>query len=472
MLQQIITYLPLLTIGMGIMHLVLLYINGVRTAKTYASTSRTWLLISVLCQLSLNMENMTNTYFTYNAYNLLFILWLAISIYIMLVLSSSWFVSVQRTGCRYNMLILSAYACLCVMLETINIGILMITYIIWTIISYALIKINYEKQIIESGRRYLIISCCIIVLSILSGIYVLKGAEHYNYTDVATLFTDKTINLPMFLAIMGIFMPILYAVNIAPFHIMAEEKQSRSILPVAHYFAIIPMIAFFAVLLKINQIFYPILGAHLTSAYQILAIISIIFGAIGANARINLHRICAYSTVFHMGIVLLLISLATPIAIETAFIYLLIYLTALGTVYTVCYNLRSHGEYLSAVSSLAGLAENRPYATGALLVGLFSMMGLPPLSGFLGQLNVFYELLNKEEYLTLLTVIICLLLIIRSYLSIIMTVYFEKKIKSFDTENKYVVLCSMLYILVVIGLTFNPLDIFERIKDMFNVIFL
>ena len=142
----------------------------------------------------------------------------------MFVLSSSWFVSVQRTGCRYNMLILSAYACLSIMLETINIGILMITYIIWTIINYALLKINYEKQIIESGRRYLVISSCIMVLGILSGIYIFKGAEHYNYTDVATLLTDKVINLPIFLAIMGVFMPILYAVNIAPFHIMAEEK--------------------------------------------------------------------------------------------------------------------------------------------------------------------------------------------------------------------------------------------------------
>ena len=473
MIQQIITYLPILTICIGIMHLVLLYINDIQTAKTYASTARTWLLISVLCQILINMQNTTHTYFEYNAYNLLFALWAGISVYIMLLLSSSWFVSVQRTGCRYNILILGAYACLYIMLETVNMGLLMAIYIIWTIINYALLKINYEKQIIESGRRYLIISGCIISLSILSGIYIgFLGEVQYSYANMAMIFADKDINLPIFLAIMGLFVPIFYALNIAPFHIMAEEKQSRSILPVAHYFAIIPMITFFAILLKINQIFYPILGTHLTSTYKILALISIIFGAIGANARINLHRICAYSTIFHMGIVLLLISLATSIAIETAFIYLLIYLTALGAIYAVCYNLRSHGEYLSAISSLAGMAENRPYATGALLVGLFSMMGLPPLSGFLGQLNVVYELLNQEKYLILLTVIICILLIIRAYLGIIMTVYFAKKVKSFDAENKHVLLCSMLYILAVIGLTFNPFHIFEHIKDMFNVIFL
>lgn len=473
MLQQIIAYLPNLIICMGIMHLMLLYVNGIQTAKTYASTARTWLLFSLLCLILINENNIAIPYLEHNAYTLLFMLWSGISMYLMLILSSGWFVSIQRTGCRYNMLILAAYICINIMLETINIAVLMIGYIIWTIINYALLKINYEKQTTENGKRYLIISGVIIGLSVLSMIYIRwQGLENYDYANISVWLANKELSLPLFLAVMGVLMPMFYAMNIAPFHIMAEEKQSRSILPVAHYFAIIPIIVFFAVLLKINQIFAPILGTHLTAVYQILAIISIIFGAIGTNARMNLHRICAYSTVFHIGIVLLLVSLGSSQAIETAFIYLLIYLTALGAIYAVCYNLRSHGEYLSSISSLAGIAENRPYATGALLVGLFSMMGLPPLAGFLGQLNVVYDLLNQEAYLILLVVIISLLLIIRAYLSIIMTVYFEKKIKSFDTENKYVLLCSTLYILAVIGLTFNPFHIFEHIKDMFNVIFL
>ena len=473
MLQQIFTYLPTIALLMGMAHLVLLYMNGTQTAKTYASTARIWLLAAILCQIVINEQNISTAYFVHNAYNLLFILWVGISIYIILLLSGSWFVSSQRTGCRYSILLLCAYICLNIILGTRHIGILMSGYIALTVVNYALFKINYEKQFVESSKRYLIISICIIFLGALSGVYLyIEGAKQFNYSDIAAVFSQNGINLVAFLAAMGIFVPVLYALNVAPFHIMAEEKQSRSILPVAHYFALIPMIAFFAILLKLNQLFYPIYGNHLTSAYKILALLSIIFGAIGANARINLHRICAYSTIFHIGIVLLLISLATPEAIETAFIYLFIYLTALGELYTVCYNLRSHGEYLSSISSLAGMAENRPYATGALLVSLFSMMGLPPLSGFLGQLNVVYELLHQESYLTLLTTMICILLIIRAYLGVIMTVYFEKKTKSFDAENKYVLMCTMLYVLAIIGLTFNPFHIFEHIKDMFNVILL
>ena len=156
----------------------------------------------------------------------------------------------------------------------------------------------------------------------------------------------------------------------------------------------------------------------------------------------------------------------------TAFIYLFIYITALESIYMVFYSLKSHGEYLSSVTSLSGLAKSRPYTSGAFLVGLFSMISLPPLAGFLGQLDVVYELVKNEQYGSLAVILVCMLLLAKSFLNIIKTIYFDQKMKLFDVENKYALLYTWIGSIAILILMFNPCHIMEKMKDMFYVLFL
>lgn len=72
-----------------------------------------------------------------------------------------------------------------------------------------------------------------------------------------------------------------------------------------------------------------------------------------------------------------------------AFVYLFVYTLSLNGGYLVFYSLKSHGEYLAATTSLSGLAETRPYTTGALLVSLFSMIGCRRWPGLRGSLALF-----------------------------------------------------------------------------------
>jgi NADH-quinone oxidoreductase subunit N len=393
--------------------------------------------------------------------------------YIILQFSASYFAGLKRTGCRFNMLLLAAAGCLNLLLSANDLSILLSCSIILMIIHFGFLKINYEKKPTETAKRYLIISSVIFILALLSLTYIYHSTmEQTNYTNVAILLSSQEKTPLIFIAIMGLFMPFLYGLNIVPFHILSEEKTSKSILPSAHYFAIILPIVCWGVFIKLTQIITPTYEQEISLAYRILAFISIVFGAIGANARINLYRIFAYNSIYHFGIVLLLLSLLTPTAEFTAFIYLFLYLTALGCIYMVFYNIKSHGEYLSSVTSLSGLVDSRPHITGALLISLFSMLGLPPLAGFLGQLNVVYEFIKAEQYFSLCFVLFFMLLLAMSYLRIIKTVYFEQKIKNFDSENKYLMLQTWLGIFFIIAVMYNPFHLIEKLKDMFYVVFL
>jgi len=473
MLAEIIYNLPEIALLIGILHIGFLYIFGDDKAKSYAAVTRFWLLISVFLEILFYNKNSYGDFIKKDAYSLLFILWSDICIYIMLIFSPGWFSGLKRIGGRYNILLLLAAGCLNIMIKANDLTLLLVGGCALLIINDALIRINYEKASTEPAKRYLVISCSIFALAFVCFVYLWYMAQgQTEYVSLANVISEQNKSLTIFMGIMGILMPLFYALSIVPFHMMAEEKTSKSILPVAQYFATIMPIACWGVFIRINQIFIPTYGTEMAFAYKILALISVIFGAIGASARINLHRIFTYTTMYHFGVVLLLFSLFTQEAEFTAFIYLFVYMIALDSTYMIFYSIKSHGEYLSSVTSLSGLAKSRPYTSGALLVGLFSMIGLPPLAGFLGQLNVVYELIRNEQYISLGFILVFMLLLAKAFLNIIKTIYFDQKIKLFDTENKYVLLYTWFGGIAILVLMFNPYHIIETMKDMFYVLFL
>ena len=144
----------------------------------------------------------------------------------------------------------------------------------------------------------------------------------------------------------------------------------------------------------------------------------------------------------------------------------------INSLYIIFYGIKNHGEYLSSISSLSGLAQTRLHIAIALLISLFSIIGIPPLVGFLGQLDVIYEILSNQRYISAVFILFGLVFLAKVYLEIIKTVYAEKKVTVFDTESRDVVYCLFCSVVAILGLTFNPCYILDKIKDMFYVIFL
>lgn len=473
MLTEIIYTLPEIILLAGIFHIFILYMVDCDKAKTYAFATRFWLLASTLIMVCFYDKNINNYPINKNAYTLLCGLCLNSAVYIMLLLSPIWFSALKRLGGRYNILIILATACLSIMLKVTNLGLLIAGEAFLLLINNALIRTNYEKKQSEVIKRHTFVSLSVFILSLAGGIYLWYQAQgKTDFEILSKVLIEQEKSLWTFLAIMGIFVPFLYMLGIVPFHTMAEDKNCKNILPVSHYFAIIIPIAAWGMFIKLNQLFIPIYGQEMSLAYKILALITIVFGAVGASARINLHRIYAYATMYQFGAVLLLFSLFTPSAQFVSFIYLLVYMTALYGAYIVFYNLKSHGEYLSSVTSLSGLAKIRPYTASALIIVLFSMMGLPPMAGFLGQLNMVYEFIKSEHYVDLFIALVSVVLLAKAFLNIVKTIYFEQKIKMFDTENKYILLYTWTCVIFILFLLFNPWNVIEKAKDMFYVVFL
>lgn len=474
MQQLLINSLPELTLLIGVFHLLFLHITANESAKNYVGAARFWLLFSLLSSIIFYDKSLYKEYFQNSAYTFLWIMAIDTFTYILLEVSASWFLSQSKTGCRYYILLLLATLNINIWLTATDLLVLGLGGLVMIIINYCFLKLNYEKkqELSSSSSLYIKVLMTVFLLLATSYTYIYNWMGNTSYYAVRGFIEINQANPMVFAIFMSVIVFFLCFLGIAPFHILAEEKTSKSILPVAHYFAIVMPLVLWGVFIKINLIIFSVYAPIMTKAYLIFGLLSVILGAIGANARINLHRIYAYGSLYHFGIILLLLSLGSMSSTFAAYLYLLTYIIGLNGVYLTFYSLKSHGEYMSSLTALAGLAKTRPYAMGVLLISLFSIVGLPPLAGFLGQLGLMHEMLNKEYYTCLCVVLIFLLFIAKAYLEIIKTAYFDEKTRIFDRENNFVLFYALLNTIIIITLVFNPFHIIEKLKDMFYVIFL
>ncbi len=473
MMSEYIYTLPEVSLIFGIINLLFLYILGYDTNKIYARTARTWLIISLFFSILFYNVSFAPQYFENNSYTLLFKLIIGFFTYIMLVVSSSWFMLENKTGCKYLVLILTSILISYLLLSAINTIIILTGYVALIYTNYRLLNLNYDKISKDASMRYIAISLIIMCFLFIgfSYIYITTGSIT-EYSLLKQIISSSNSNIYTYLAIIFMIIPILYSLDIAPFHFMVEEKVAKSILPVSHYFSIILPLIQWGVLIKMKEYLLLPFDEFLSTAFLVLAVLSIILGAIGANSRINLYRIYAYGSMYHFGVIMILLSFFTKNTDYSSFIYLLMYILALNGIYIVFYNIKSHGEFLSSLTSLSGYAQTRPHTTRTLLISIFSLLGLPPLAGFLSTYSFIDSFLIEKRYILLIIVMIFFFILAKSYLEIIKTAYFEQKIKNYDTENKTVLLVTLLNIILIIIISFNPFGIIEKIKDMFNVIYI
>ena len=474
MLSSILYISPEILLFLGIFNLLILRILKEESPKKYATVSRIWLILSMLFSIIFYDKSYSNLYFQNNAYTLVFKLLIGAFCYLMLGVSSLWFSSENRTGCRYYVLILISVILMNTLISSINISSLYASYLLLILTNYRLLTTNYDKIPQGIASRYIFVSG--LIISIFSvGYYILYKELGMNtlFSSVNELYSnpENKGNIELFISAIAIIIPFLYSIGVVPFHIISEEKSGKSILPVAHYFSVILPLIYWATFIKLNIVVLSSYSYAISSAYITFAIISLFFGAIGANSRINLHRIFAYSSIFHYGLILMLIALFQKNAYFSGVIYLLAYIINLNGIYLMFYSLKSHGEYLSSTVSLSGLAQTRPYATNILLISLFSFIGFPPLVGFLGQFNLISELVNIKAYISIGIIFLCFIFLARAYFELIKIAYFEPKIKNYDTENKSLLVCILLNIVLIMIITFNPYGLITTIQDMFNVIF-
>jgi NADH-quinone oxidoreductase subunit N len=338
---------------------------------------------------------------------------------------------------------------------------------------YTLIAYHYsQKQQVEAGLKYLI-------LAAVSSAFLLFGMALLYAATGTMLFRDYfsnvlTVSSP-FLLLAGVAVLITgigFKLAVVPFHMWTADIYQGASAPLTAFIATVSKGAVFALLLRFFYIFnfqdYPTLFLIFT----IIAIASMFTGNWLALLQTNVKRILAYSSIAHLGYLLVSFLAGGKLGVESAAFYLVAYFITTITAFAVvgiCANGQKDAE---EISDYTGLYWRRPFIATVFSVALFSLAGIPLTAGFLGKFYVVLAGVQSAKWLLVVILVVNSTIGLFYYLRLIVAMFSQREESAKIKEHRIAFGSSALVaVLTVLMVWFGvyPGDIFEIIRHSVHV---
>ena len=190
---------------------------------------------------------------------------------------------------------------------------------------------------------------------------------------------------------------------------------------------------------------------------MVLAILSLVAGNLIAIAQTNLRRMLAYSTIGHVGYIMLGFLVGDAAGYSAALFYTFIYALMSSAVFGILLCSARMGLDIVELSDLQGLSKHIPWLAFLLLLLMFSMAGIPLTVGFYAKLNILQVVVSNGEIVAAIIAVITSVIGAFYYLRVIKLMYFDDCADRSTTEMP-VIHGSMLSLhsLLVVALFLFP----------------
>jgi NADH-quinone oxidoreductase subunit N len=214
---------------------------------------------------------------------------------------------------------------------------------------------------------------------------------------LALRFDPFLLQVLPILAFVLIAVGLFFKVAAVPFHQWAPDVYEGAPTPVTTYVSVASKTASFALLLRL---FLSVFSASQeTWMYLIagVAVASLTWGNLAALTQTNVKRLLAYSSISHVGYVLLGLVAFNDTAFTGIAYYLFAYVFMTAGAFAVIIVLRQRGLIGDELGDLNGLYQRSPAAALLLLVFMLSLSGIPPTAGFMGKYFIFLSLIETKH---------------------------------------------------------------------------
>ena len=293
---------------------------------------------------------------------------------------------------------------------------------------YAMVALHRDSMSAsEAAMKYFILGAIASGI-LLYGMSLLYGATgKLEIAAIAEIVGQSALDdLVLLLAVTFIVVGLAFKLGAVPFHMWIPDVYHGAPTPVTLFISAAPKIAAFAMLMRLLVEGLGELHMQWQDMLVILAALSIVLGNVVAIAQRNIKRMLAYSTIAHVGFLLLGILSGSVAGNSGAMFYVLVYaLMTLGAFGMVLLLSRA-GFEADAIEDFKGLNERSPWFAFVMLILMFSMAGVPPLVGFYAKLAVLRAVVDVG--LVWLAVLAVLFSVVGAfyYLRIVKFMYFDK----------------------------------------------
>ena len=475
MIHKYIAALPeaSLIIGLIVMALVNLF-RKANTPKTFYTLSKFFLAFSLLTTVLFYNRSWLPQFLENNPYTSLFKIIICIFTLTWAYLSCKWFLNKNYPSWSFYSLMLLEVLLLSLAVSSLNFVVLVIALQGAFLLNWCLIRLgdDEEKKKLGASRRFLCFALLFAALSAAGAVLLLARAGSLDYEAVYKHFSHVSKLTPVdYTAAAMMILPLLFMLGLVPFHFWYIDVIGVAVLPVGGFLTIVPLFAYVACLADIVlNAFFPVWPVF-KPVLIVFGLLSVGFGVVGANSETNMRRLFGFSTLYHLGVIVLSLAAFDDNSILSGFVYMLVYVLAMSGIYTSFLGMRSKGVYLSELESVSGLSAVRPYIAAGFLVFLISLISTPPLLGFLGKLSVVNNLVIQGEYTVMLFILLAVLMLVYAYLNVIKALYFDARINTFDRVDKGVYICLTVNLILVLISILNPKYLMNDVEAMLVTIF-
>jgi NADH-quinone oxidoreductase subunit N len=303
---------------------------------------------------------------------------------------------------------------------------------------YALVAIDRNNVTsAESAMKYFILgaiaSGCL--LYGISWIYGVTGSLEFHEISMVITADPSLNSLPLWFGLAFLVVGIGFKFGAVPFHMWLPDVYQGARTPVTLYIATAPKLAALALFLRI--LVDGLGGLHDTWAAMIMviAVLSLLVGNFVAIAQTNIKRMLGYSTIAHVGFILLALFTGTK-GNAVALFYTLTYVVAAAGAFGMIILLSRRGYDAENLSDFKGLNARSPWFALMMMFLMFSMAGVPPFVGFFAKLNVISAVVDSGFIGLAVLMVLASVVGAYYYLRVIWYMYFE------DAEDKAVLQAS------------------------------
>ena len=384
---------------------------------------------------------------------------IAIVVFFTLVYSRQYNTSRQLPSGEFYVLVLLSTLGMMVMVSANHLLTLYLGLELFALPTYALVALQRSKALaIESSLKLFVMSAVASGLLLYGYSFIFGATQSMSITGVATALATNPPSMMSVFGVVLIVSALAFKLGTVPFQMWIPDVYEGAPTATTLYLAAAPKVAAFAMMIRLLTQALPALVVDWQWVLTAISLLSMLVGNLAAIMQTNIKRMLAYSSISHMGFMLLGFISGSADGYAASLFYVVSYAVMTSAAFGVIILLNQGDKRFETLDDFKGLSSRHPGLALVMLLSLFSMAGVPPLLGFIAKVHIL-EALFVAHYAWLVVVALIFSVVgVYYYLRVIQRMYFD------SVEGQYSVAlhCDSLMAVYANGLLVLMMGIFPN----------
>jgi len=281
---------------------------------------------------------------------------------------------------------------------------------------------RYNNKSAEAGIKLILLSSLSsgVLLFGLSMIYGTTGTLYF--TEIAKLFGSDNLQI---LGFIFFFAGMSFKISIVPFHLWTADVYEGAPVNITSYLSVISKGAALFIFIILLFTVFPVIISTWQKLIYVSAVLTMTVGNLFAVRQQNLKRFLAFSSISQAGYILLGLIGGNQLGMASVIYYILVYIFSNLAVFGVVAAI-SNSSGKESIDEYNGLYKTNPGLSLVMLLGLFSLAGIPPFAGFFGKFFLFTAAAQKGFYILVLIAVLNTIISLYYYLLVVRAMFINK----------------------------------------------